>query len=165
VATFWPTLFWQEPGKTGFIEACLRLIEGRARNSKDRCSVKNRHSFGGVAPQHLVANLQKIPGIEERVLFEQGICDGIRVRVERARLPEFQRLLVGSVALGHQSLPSIVCKYNYAYSRACQGKYARPRGVSLNTLHISGKRSQYGQQSRIIGHSLRSPKKHWAYFI
>ena len=37
-----------------------------------------------MAAHHLVADLNEIPGVEERVAAEQGIADGFGVRVERA---------------------------------------------------------------------------------
>jgi len=111
VPTLWTTLTGQQAGQASPIEGCLCLIKGGPRDPKSGRRIENRHSFGAVPPQHLVTNLEKILGIEERVLFEQEIGHGFGVWIERAGALEFQRLLAGLSTFGHQDRTKLVCNY------------------------------------------------------
>jgi hypothetical protein len=63
--------------------------------------------------QHLVTDLEKVSGVEEWILLEEAIGNGIGVWIERAGALQFQHLLVGLVAFRHQASGSL-CNNNYA---------------------------------------------------
>jgi hypothetical protein len=135
VATLWTTLTWHQAGKASPIEGCLCLIKGRPRNAKSGRRVENRHFFGAVPPEHLVTNLEKVPGIEEGVLFEQEIGHGFGVWIESAGVLEFQRLLVGFSTFGHQDRANSLCNSNYASSKPLSSEN-RERDDGGDRYHI-----------------------------
>src|SRR5262249_44600268 len=75
--------------------------------------------------QHLVADLQKIAGIEEGVLLEQGIGHGLRMGIERARPFQFCGLGLALTAFRHAG-SALVCNSNYA-SHEMSSKIVRAR--------------------------------------
>lgn len=84
VATLGTTLTGQQSSQASPAESTLRLIERGPRDSKGSRRIENRHRLGAVPPQHFVADLKKISGIEERVLFEQRIGNSFWVWIESA---------------------------------------------------------------------------------
>ena len=125
VSTLWATLTGQQACQTSPIEGHLCLIKGGARDPKSGSRVENRHVFGAVPPQHLVTNLEKIPGIEERILFEQEIAHGFGVGIERSGALEFYSLLVGLSAFGHLGQARFLCNNNYASYQFLSSKIVR----------------------------------------
>lgn len=98
------TVFWQQTAQASLLECRLSLINGGARNTELCSDIDDRDSVHGVLAEHLVADLKKIPGIEEWILFEQGIGDSIGVRVERTRLFQLERFLIGPFRFDHPAV-------------------------------------------------------------
>lgn len=123
VAPLGTTLTGQQSSQAGPAESTLRLIERGPRYSKRSGRLENRYRLDAVPPQHLVADLEKISGIEERVVFEQRIGNGFRVWIESAGAFQFQHLLVGLCAFGYPHYARRLCNNNYAsYAKRCQVK-------------------------------------------
>jgi hypothetical protein len=114
VPTLRSTLTGQQSRQASPIECILRQVEGGARDSKRGGGIENRHGLGAVPSQHLVADLEKIPGIEERVLFEKRIGDGFWMWIESAGALQLQHLPVGLSAFCHQGNARLVRNNNYA---------------------------------------------------
>lgn len=74
----------QQARQASVFEFGLCLIEGGARDSECRGDLDDRSTFDAVTPKHLVAHLQQVFGVEERILAEQSVGDGGGVRVEGA---------------------------------------------------------------------------------
>lgn len=70
-------------------ERGLCVIERRARNAEGERRFHDRSTCDAMPTQHLVAGLQKIPCVEERVVLEQRIDDRFGVRVERSTAVQF----------------------------------------------------------------------------
>ena len=90
-----PAMLGQQATQAAFLESSLRLIDRGARNAERGRHIDDRDSFHAVSTQHLVANLEKILGVEERILFEQTVGNSVGARVEGAGSPQLRRLLVG----------------------------------------------------------------------
>ena len=77
--------------------------------------IDDRSAFHAVAAQHLVAHLQQVFGIEERILAEQSVGDRGRVRVEGTGAFELQQFSDRAFSVWPSDLSSAtVCKYYYA---------------------------------------------------
>jgi hypothetical protein len=113
VPCFGPTVLGKQAAQTSLLEGSLGLIDGGARNAKPNSHIDDRDPLHAVSAQHLVADLEKIPGIEEWILFEQGVGNGVGVWIEGARPFQLQRFLVGPFQFGHP-IAQPVCKYYYA---------------------------------------------------
>ena len=86
-----PTVLGKQPAQAGLLECSLGLIDGWARNAKLGGHIDDRDSLHAVSAQHLVANLEKILGIEEWILFEQSVGNSVGARVEGASPFQLQR--------------------------------------------------------------------------
>lgn len=87
--------------ETSFVESHQGLVKGRARDAESSGGGNDRETLGEMTTQHLVAGLEQISGIEERVFFEERVSDGIRVWVEQPISREREKLWIGFAALGH----------------------------------------------------------------
>jgi hypothetical protein len=90
-----PTVLGQQATQAAFLESSLSLIDGGARNAERGRHIDDRDSFHAVSAQHLVANLEKVLGVEEWILFEQTVGNSVGARVEGASSPQLRRFLVG----------------------------------------------------------------------
>src|SRR5258708_26671239 len=122
-------LLGQQARQATASECDLCLIEGWARDTEYRGDIDDRSAFDAVAPQHLVAHLQQVFGVEERALAEQSVGDGGGGRVEGAGAFELHQFLIGLFAFGHALPGRIVCKYYYA-SYTCLSRTI-VRGICL----------------------------------
>jgi hypothetical protein len=104
------TLLGQQATQAAFLESSLSLIDGGARNAERGRHIDDRRSFHAVSAKHLVANLEKIPGVEEWILFEQTVGNSVGVRVEGAGSPQFRRFLVGLFPFWRSILRHDECK-------------------------------------------------------
>ena len=67
---FGPAVLGKQTAQAGLLECRLGLIDRGAGNAKPGSHIDDRDSFHAVSAQHLVADLKKILGIEEWILFE-----------------------------------------------------------------------------------------------
>jgi len=84
------SLSGHQTGETGTFESRLDLIEGWARDGERGGHLDDGQALDAMASQHLVAYLEQISGVEERVLAKQGVGDGRGGGVESAGALEFQ---------------------------------------------------------------------------
>ena len=73
VPFFGSTVLGKQAAQASLLECGLSLIDGGARNAELGSDIDDRDSFHAVPAQHLVADLKKILGIEEWILFEQSV--------------------------------------------------------------------------------------------
>ena len=73
VPFFGSTVLGKQAAQAGLLECSLGLIDGGARNAKIGSHIDDRNSLHAVPAQHLVADLEKILGIEEWIFFEQRV--------------------------------------------------------------------------------------------
>jgi len=79
-------LVWHQAGKTVLLEGRLCLVERWPRKTEICRRIRHGLSFGPHAAQHLVLDLDQIPGIEEAVLGKQRIGDCAGPRIEGSLL-------------------------------------------------------------------------------
>jgi hypothetical protein len=101
VPFFGPTVLGKQAAQACLLECGLGLIDGGARNAKLGSHIDDRDSLHAVPAQHLVADLEKILGIEEWILLEQSVGNRVGARVERASPFQLQRFLIGLFQFGH----------------------------------------------------------------
>ena len=102
-----PAVLGKQAAQAGLLECSLGLIDGGARNAKPGSHIDDRDSFHAVSAQHLVANLKKILGIEEWILFEQTVGNRVGARVEGASPLQLQRFLIGLFQFWPSDLPAL----------------------------------------------------------
>ena len=76
----------QQTGEPGALQGALRLVEGRPGDAECLGSLADRNAIYLVASHHLVAYLNQVLRVEERIAGEQGIADGFGIGVEHAVL-------------------------------------------------------------------------------
>jgi hypothetical protein len=111
VTAFGTPLARQQTGKSGRLQGILGLVKGWPRNAEGRRNLADGDAVGLMAPHHLVAHLDQVFRVEERVAGEQGIADGVGMAVEDAIPRQRLALWIPPFCLRHE----------------------RPRIVNLNT--------------------------------
>jgi hypothetical protein len=104
VAAFWSPGARHEAGQTRRRQRALSFVEGGPGDAEGRCDVADRHPLI-VATYHLVADLDQIPGVKERVSDEERVADGLGMRIERSVACQGLALWVVPGWLGHAWVP------------------------------------------------------------
>jgi hypothetical protein len=84
MAAFWSARPRYEAGRPRCRYRTLSLIEGGARDTEGGRGVADGHPLGIVTTDHLVADLNEVLGVEERVAREERVADGFRMRIKRS---------------------------------------------------------------------------------
>ncbi len=103
VSFFGAARFGHEAGQTSVRERGLGLVEGGPRDAAGPRCVADRQTVDLMTSDHLVAQLDQISGIEERMADEQGILDGIGMRIEGVVACERLAFEIATAWFGHIS--------------------------------------------------------------
>ena len=83
MAAFWSSRPRYEAGQARCRYRTLGLIDGGARDTEGCRDVADGHALSIVTTDHLVADLNEVFGVEERVAREERVADGFRMRIKR----------------------------------------------------------------------------------
>ncbi|KUM24044.1 hypothetical protein AU467_31580 [Mesorhizobium loti] len=84
VSALWAPLPGHQPGEALVGQGALSFVEGWPRDPEGAGDIADRHAIGLMAAHHLVADLHKVPGIEEGIAGKQRVAHGLGVGVECA---------------------------------------------------------------------------------
>jgi hypothetical protein len=112
VCGFGAALSGQQTGQPSRRQRRLRLVEGRPRHPEVCCYRADHLAVHLVAANHLVAHLDQIGRIKERIVSEQRITNGFGMGIERAVASQRFPLTIRGRCLGH--CRPVVCNDKYA---------------------------------------------------
>ena len=104
VSAVWTTLARHEAQQAPCREVALRLVDARPRATELGSDRRDRTPFLAHGPEHLVAGLDQVARVEERVVSKQRVGDALRVRIEGALRLHQRGLRLVSLACRHRGL-------------------------------------------------------------
>ena len=109
----------QKAGKAGGLQGGLGLVVGRSGDAEGCGDIADGDTVGLMAPHHLVAHLDQVSGVEERIGDEQRVADSFGMGIERAVLRQRFALGIAPFCPCHVRLHRFV-NINMPLLLACQ---------------------------------------------
>ena len=101
----WPSFLRDQAGEASLLEGRLCLVKRRAGETERGGGLAHRILFHFDAAQHLVLDLEQVPGIEEFVVLEQPGRDRLGMGVEGSLLSQGVGFSGPAFSVGHGHLP------------------------------------------------------------